>query len=100
MTSEQIKQKRSLRISSYGDYIAVDIVDNRNKILSTPVYLSKGKWQEVQYKDDAGYKWCRLEWNGGEWIRMHFIKDKAGMFGDNQINIRPTDLLDEMEFKF
>lgn len=34
-------EKRKLRVSSYKDYIAVDLVDDKGNVTSTPLYLKR-----------------------------------------------------------
>lgn len=43
--------KKQLRISQYKDYVAVDIVDKNDDILSTPIYLKRGKSAKLLWKD-------------------------------------------------
>lgn len=46
--------KRVLRVSAYKDYVAVDILDKENKVLSTPFYLRYQGMQTIKYKDNDG----------------------------------------------
>ena len=43
--------KRKLRISGLKDYIAVDIVNDKDVILSTPFYLTYRGHGKLKYKD-------------------------------------------------
>jgi hypothetical protein len=51
MTIEKINQikKQEVRVSSYGDYIALDLLDKEGKIIETPFYIKEGKSVEVHW---------------------------------------------------
>ena len=38
-----MKTKKVLRLSNFKDYVAVDIIDETERILETPIYLQKNK---------------------------------------------------------
>ena len=56
-----MKLKRVLRKSSYNDYIAVDIVDEKSKIVETPFYLKANETKEVLYKDVEERRWVKTK---------------------------------------
>lgn len=45
--------KRQLRVSGLKDYIAVDLVNEKGVILSTPFYLTAKGMQKIKYKDSG-----------------------------------------------
>lgn len=46
-------EKRQLRISGLKDYIAVDIINDKDVILSTPFYLTCKGMAKISYKDNG-----------------------------------------------
>ena len=67
--------KTELRISGHKDYIAVDIVDDSSKILSTPLYLKVKESAEILYKDDELKKWYKTEIRISEDFKQLECKD-------------------------
>lgn len=45
--------KRQLRVSGLKDYIAVDLVNDKGIIISTPFYLKRTGMAKIKYKDDG-----------------------------------------------
>lgn len=45
--------KRQLRVSGLNDYIAVDLVNDKGVILSTPFYLKYTGHGKLKYKDEG-----------------------------------------------
>lgn len=45
--------KRQLRVSGLKDYIAVDMVNDKGVILSTPFYLNITNTIKIRYKDEG-----------------------------------------------
>lgn len=47
------EMKRQLRVSGLKDYVAVDLVNDKGVIISTPFYLKYTGTQKIKYKDDG-----------------------------------------------
>lgn len=54
-------ETRKLRVSEYKDYVAVDIVDEDGKILSTPFYYNGKERVKIQVHDEDGDFWDAYE---------------------------------------
>lgn len=95
--------KKELRVSSLKDYIAVDIVDEikpGKPILSTPLYLAKGKEVRVKAFDAEEKKWylAKLIFFG-DVIKAYDCDENSPMTGMDW-EVEPNDLLDEKQFKY
>lgn len=65
--------KRSIRKSGYGDYFAIDMVDEKT-IVSTPLYLNKNEQKEIRMRWDDGTI-TEFEWDDAHcWMENAFIK--------------------------
>lgn len=95
--------KKELRVSSMKDYIAVDIIDEMapgEPILSTPLYLAKGKPIIVKGLDVEENKWLKTSLLfDGEKITATDIDPKSDYAG-MEYEVPVADLLDEKQFKF
>ena len=87
--------KRNIRISSFNDYVAIDVVDDKDKILSTPLYLHKSNRVAVKVKDFEEHTWERatVEFLGDGMMKI--VCDDNISWEDNV-----KELLDESQFKF
>jgi hypothetical protein len=97
--------KYKLRVSGYGDYIAVDKVDDKGNILETPIYLQRGKELKIKTgkpnnerpkgactSDEFFDKWTlKLEEDNTVFLRWD-----NGILGVKPefTEIRPSELLD------
>ena len=50
---------QKLRISGYKDYVAVDLINNDDKIHSTPFYLKINESKDLKYKDQEEGRWIK-----------------------------------------
>ncbi len=105
---ELVKLKQSVRKSGYGDYIALDFIDETGKIISTPFYISNGKSVEVHW----GWPSSERAINPvtyDEWYERYLFKMKKGILTCAWLNgpcptptftkVNPEDLVD-WKFKF
>lgn len=65
-----MKTKRQIRISGLNDYIAVDLVDDKEKILEEVFYFSKNKPIKILLRDHEEHKWVQhnVNFDGKELI--------------------------------
>lgn len=97
MSQTLIKQ---IRKSGHGDYLAVDIIDERGKIIHTPLYLRKNIPHVVLGKDteQGAWFWTQLIWDG-KIIKCKDV-DERSLCMDLEFEATEKDLLDEYQFKF
>ena len=92
--------KKHLRKSEFKDYLAVDIVDENGKIISTPIYLTTGKSGIIKAKDDEQGKWLKTEIVfDGEKLKLKDIDPNSEWQG-LEYEAKPSDLLDSEQFKY
>lgn len=73
-----MKTQLAIRKSGYGDYIAIDLIDEKTNILETPLYLKKGEVKKCKIK------WDWKEWNGQTEIEcMEMISGEIKFDGKN-----------------
>lgn len=83
---------RAIRVSSEKDYVAVDVIDEKNNIISTPFYLNKGESKTIKYKDTEENKWIKVEARiNNEFTKIKFIdidsnSDFIGMVWDSDFD--------------
>lgn len=71
--------KRQLRISGLQDYIAVDMVNERGVILSTPFYLKYNSMGKLKYKEDLVSRMTNVFLVGdGEKLTHLIARDSEG----------------------
>jgi hypothetical protein len=51
---------RKLRVSGQKDYIAVDVINEKEEILETLFYLKRGETKKISYKDQEGGGWIKV----------------------------------------
>lgn len=74
------KAKPVVRISSYGDYIALDFVKKSGQIESTPFYISNGKSVECHWARPSGER-CDNPNAYDDWVeRWQFKMEKGKLF--------------------
>ncbi len=88
-----IMANRELRMSEYGDYVAVDIVEH-GVVKSTPFFLSRNGSVKAIAFDQESKKWieCQISFSSGKLI--------ATDIDDFSWDIEPNDLLDKDQFRF
>lgn len=91
-----MKLKRVLRKSSYNDYIAVDIVDEKSKIVETPFYLKVNETKEVLYKDVEERKWVKTKVKVSKDFKEIDCVDGEGLTWESSFD----ELLNENIIKF
>lgn len=68
--------KKKLRVSGYNDYVAVDEVGEKGKILSTPIYLTKDKPSFFLAFDAEENRYYKTEVTfDGKKLLCHSLKD-------------------------
>lgn len=91
-----MKTTRTLRISSYKDYIAVDIIDESKKVLSTPFYLKNGETKTLLAKDQEEGKWYNTAVKISDNFEILNCKSSDGLEFDGSF----ADLTNEYLYKF
>lgn len=94
--------KRSLRVSGYGDYIAVDLIDDNERILATPIYLeNNGTHLKIKaWNKEIQPKVYPEDWVDNLTLKMEngelYMKWEDGPMGTSSsfFKITPSDLLD------
>jgi len=65
-----METKRQIRISGLNDYIAVDLVDDKRKILEEVFYFALNKPIKILLRDHEEHKWVQhnVNFNGKELV--------------------------------
>lgn len=69
--------ENSVRHSSYGDYIAVDLINEGGKITSTPFYIKEGKTVEVWWSRPSAEQ-CDYPVTSDDWYDKYDFKMQNG----------------------
>lgn len=56
-----MKTHRSLRVSGFNDYLAVDLVDETGNIVSTPIYLKPNESMVIKNLDEEAKTWNKTK---------------------------------------
>ena len=91
-----MKTTKTLRQSSFKDYIAVDVIDERNNIVSTPFYLKKGKIKQLMYFDQEEKRWVKTNIKLSDDFTKLKCADNEGMTWESELN----ELIDDDIIKF
>lgn len=99
-----MKTKRSLRVSGFNDYVAVDMVDETGNIISTPIYLKPNESIVVKNLNEDLKIWVKT--------RITFNAERKRIdcedVDDSEFNtdfgllfdVSFQDLLDENQFRY
>ena len=95
--------KQNVRISGYGDYIALDFIKEDKTIEKTPFYISNGKEVEVHWATPSNER-SEHPTTYDEWYERYLFKMEKGeltvawlngpCFKPTFTKLKPEDLID------
>lgn len=88
--------KRSLRISGHRDYVAVDLVNEKDEVVSTPFYYQVGRSVTIMYLDEDEGNWYKTKLSDFDFDKRKFKAKDSEM----EYDIDVSELLEEKTVNF
>src|SRR3990167_4926556 len=84
--TQSMKTTKTLRQSSFKDYIAVDVIDEQKNIVSSPFYLKKGETKQLMYKDQEESRWIKTDVKLSDDFTKLKCVDNEGLNWESELN--------------